>query len=176
MPYPLTFQHLTSQIYVTAEPINKTEKLTYKLVSVKMTAPSTGTYSFADATGGKGSWVIDNTKTKEYSYGDALPISISQDGKANPSSVYWNILPVNDGNINFSVEYQVYQNGQMIADFTGTRAKKCTVKTPNLSMGKKYIYNFLLSRGTDDDEDVITFTLTMADWDDATSTDVTPVL
>ena len=168
IPYPLTFQHLTSQVRITATPTDKTEELTYKLLSVKMVAPSTGTYSFADATGGKGSWVIDNAQTKEYSYDSAMPISFTQSGSANPSSVYWNILPVTDGKIDFTVEYQVYQNGQMIADFSGTNAKVCSAASPNLQMGKKYIYNFLLTRDT---EDVITFTTTVNSWEDGDTYD-----
>ena len=35
IPYPLNFRHLTSQIYVSAEAEDKTEELTYKVVSVK---------------------------------------------------------------------------------------------------------------------------------------------
>ena len=166
VPYPLTFQHVTSQVYVTAEAINKTEDLTYKLISVKMATPSTGTYSFADATGGQGSWVIDNDKTSEYSFAGGMPIEIDQNGKANPSDVYWNILPNDKGRMDFTVEYQVYQNGQKIADFTGSDAKKAQVMTPHLQMGKKYIYNFLMSRGTDDDDDVISFTTTVLGWED----------
>lgn len=73
VPYPLTFQHVLSQIVVSADAADKTEKLTYKLVDVEMTAPCNGTYSFANATDGAGSWEIDNSATKVYSYASALP-------------------------------------------------------------------------------------------------------
>lgn len=58
---------------MSAEAKDKTEHLTYKLTSVEMTTPCDGTYSFADATAGVGSWEIDNKSSKEYSYADALP-------------------------------------------------------------------------------------------------------
>lgn len=170
IPYPLTFQHVTSQIYVSAEASDKTEELTYKLISVKMTTPSTGTYSFDASTGGYGFWEIDNTKTSQYSYNDALPMSFNQDGQIKLNDCYWNILPVKDGTISFSIEYQVYQHGMLIADFTGANAKACEAENPNLSAGKRYVYNFMLSRGTDSE---ITFTATISDWNEGNSSDKT---
>lgn len=164
MPYPLTFRHITSQILVSAEAENKTEALTYKLVSVKMTAPSRGTYSFANLTGGVGSWVIDNTQTSMYSYNELLPVSFKQNGQIELSSTYWNILPITDGTLVFDVEYQVYQNGKLVSDYTGSHAKKCEVEAPGLVSGMRYIYNFILPVGTSDE---ITFTAEVRDWKDA---------
>lgn len=169
IPYPLNFRHVTSQIYVSAEAENKKEELTYKLVSVKMTAPSTGTYSFADITGGVGTWVIDNTKTSEYSYEDALPMSFRQNGQIELSSCYWNILPVTDGDLSFKIEYQIFQNDKMISDHTGSKHKECSVKNPGLLAGKMYRYNFILPRSTNDE---ITFTMTMNNWEDGASTNL----
>lgn len=172
IPYPLVFKHLTSQVYVSAEAEDKTEELTYKLVSVRMTAPSTGTYSFADATGGVGTWNTDKTKTSEYSYDDALPMTFRHHGEIMTSSCYWNILPFADGEIHFDVEYQVLQNGRIISDFTGANAKECIASSQTLLSGKRYIYNFVLTRGSDE---TITFTLTMSDWENGGSADLTPV-
>ena len=163
IPYPLQFKHLTSQIVVGAEAEDKEEALTYKLVSVKLTVPSTGIYRFADATGGIGSWVIDNTKTSTYSYDEALPMSFKQNGQIELSSCYWNILPVTDGELYFRVQYQVLQNGRVITDYTGDKYKECTVKNPDLLAGKIYRYNFILSRSTNEE---ITFTTTFTDWTD----------
>lgn len=103
---------------MSAEAKDKTEHLTYKLTSVEMTTPCDGTYSFADATAGVGSWEIDNKSSKEYSYADALPLSFSETGSAKSGSTYWNILPVTDGKILFKVGYRVFQNGKMIAEFS----------------------------------------------------------
>ena len=173
IPYPLVFQHVLSQVYVSAEAKDKTEHLTYKLTSVEMTTPCDGTYSFADATAGVGSWEIDNKSSKEYSYADALPLSFSETGSAKSGSTYWNILPVTDGKILFKVGYQVFQNGKMIAEFSGANAKTCEVISPNLVSGKRYVYNFLLTRGT---EDAITFTTSIVDWDEnANVTDLEPL-
>ena len=163
MPYPLTFRHLTSQISVRAEAADKTEELTYELVNVTMTAPCDGTYHFATATGGTGTWEIDATKKKAYDYGDAFPKSFIQSASVSSGDTYWNILPSDDSSITFKVEYIVYQNGHPIADFTGSNAKSCTADNVKLLAGKRYIYNFILSRTT---EDVITFSMTMADWQD----------
>lgn len=172
-PYPLVFQHVLSQVYVSAEAKDKAEQLTYKLTSVEMTAPCNGTYSFADATAGIGSWEIDNSSVKEYSFTDALPLSFTVSGSVNSGSTYWNILPVTDGKILFKVGYEVYQNGKMIAEFSGANAKTYEVISPNLVAGKRYVYNFLLTRGT---EDVITFTTSVVDWDEnATITDLEPL-
>lgn len=171
VPYPLTFKHLTSQIYVSAEAENKVEDLTYKLVSVKMTTPSDGTYSFATQTGGVGTWEIDNSSTSEYSYNKALPLTFMKNGQIELSSLYWNILPVKDGTLQFKVEYQVIQHGKVISDLTGNNAKTCIIENPNLIPGKRYIYNFVLARQTNDE---ITFTVSMVDWDEEIRKDLNP--
>jgi len=171
IPYPLTFKHLTSQIYVSAEAENKEEKLTYKVTSIKMTTPSTGTYSFDETSGGTGTWEIDNSSVSEYSYNSALPLSFTQNGQIELSSLYWNILPVTSGILHFEVQYQVFQNGKLISDNTGDKAKDCIISNPNLQAGRKYIFNFVLSRSTDDE---ITFTTTISDWDSETMTSMNP--
>lgn len=173
MPYPLTFHHLTSQISFTAEAMDKTEQLTYKLMSVEMQTPASGTYHFDNTSGGVGSWNIDNSDLKTYSYDDVLPMSFAQNESVNSGSVYWNILPATSETITFNVGYQVFQNGKMIADFTGENVKSCSVKTPNLVAGKRYSYNFQLTRGNDD---VITFTTAITDWEEADDvTDLEPI-
>lgn len=171
IPYPLTFKHLTSQIYVSAEAENKVEDLTYKLVSVKMTAPSSGTYSFATQTDGVGTWDIDNNSSSEYSYNKELPVSFLKSGHVDFSSLYWNILPLKEGTLQFKIEYQVIQNGKIISDLTGNNAKTCIIENPNLMHGKRYIYNFVLARQTNDE---ITFTLSVVDWGEEVKTDLNP--
>ena len=121
--------------------------------------------------GEKASWTIDNTKTKTYAYDSALPISFTNQGKSNPSNVYWNILPVKDGTMKFEIQYQVIQNGRVIADFTGENKKVCEVKSPKLDMGKKYNYNFLLP--IDAQSTVITFTTTVLNWMNGTDSNIT---
>ena len=171
VPYPLAFQHVLSQIVVSADAADKTENLTYKLVDVEMTAPCDGTYSFANATGGSGSWEISNSATKAYSYASAFPKSFDQNGSATSGKVYWNILPVKSGTISFKVEYQVIQNGKIVADYTGSKAKTCELVNPNLNSGCIYTYNFNLTRGTNDE---ITFTYSMSGWDSGHSGTLTP--
>ena len=161
-PFHLGFYHATSQIRVTAEAADKSQALTYKLVSVRMSTPATGTLAFSNVNGEKATWSIVNNKMKTYAYDSALPISFTNTGKANPSTVYWNILPVKDGTITFEIEYQVIQNGRVIADFTGEDKKVCEVKNPNLEMGKKYNYNFKLP--VDASSTIITFTTSVYSW------------
>ena len=161
-PFHLSFYHATSQIRVTAEAADKSQALAYKLVSVRMTTPCTGSLAFSNVNGERATWSIVNNKTKTYSYDSALPISFTNTGKANPSTVYWNILPVKDGTITFEIEYQVIQNGRVIADFTGEDKKVCEVKNPNLEMGKKYNYNFKLP--VDASSTIITFTTSVYSW------------
>ena len=169
-PFYLGFYHATSQVRVTAEPADKSQALTYKLMSIKLTTPSTGTLAFSNVNGEKASWSIDNTKTKTYAYDSAMPISFTNSGKANPSNVYWNILPVKDGTMKFEIQYQVIQNGRVIADFTGENKKVCEVKSPKLDMGKKYSYNFLLP--IDAESTVITFTTTVLGWQNGTDSSI----
>lgn len=164
LPYPLSFKHVLSQVAISAEAEDKTEELTYKLVSVEMETPCDGTYNFANTTGGVGSWSIDNSSKKVYAYGDVLPLSFSQNSSVTSGSTYWNILPVSDGIISFKVGYQVYQNGKMVKDYTGDNVKTCEVQSPSLVSGKKYVYNFLLSH---DSKDVIEFTTSILNWDEA---------
>ena len=169
-PFHLGFYHATSQIRVTAEAADKSQALTYKLVSVRMTTPATGTLAFSNVNGEKATWSIVNNKMKTYAYDSALPISFTNTGKANPSTVYWNILPVKDGPITFEIEYQVIQNGRVIADFTGEDKKVCEVKNPNLEMGKKYNYNFKLP--VDASSTIITFTTSVYSWQNGTDSSI----
>ena len=171
VPYPLTFKHITSQIYVSAEAQDKTGDLTYKLLSVKMTAPSTGTYRFADATEGTGTWEVDNSVTSEYSYEDGLPRTFRQNGQVELSSTYWNILPVTDGDIKFVIEYQILQSDKVVADFTGVNARTCAASSPGLLPGKQYVYNFVLPFSSAEE---ISFTATVSDWADRESNDLEP--
>ena len=171
VPYPLTFKHITSQIYVSAEAQDKTGDLTYKLLSVKMTAPSTGTYRFADATEGTGTWEVDNSVTSEYSYEDGLPRTFRQNGQVELSSTYWNILPVTDGDIQFVIEYQILQSDKVVADFTGVNARTCAASSPGLLPGKQYVYNFVLPFSSAEE---ICFTATVSDWADRESNDLEP--
>ena len=171
VPYPLTFKHITSQIYVSAEAQDKTGDLTYKLLSVKMTAPSTGTYRFADATEGTGTWEVDNSVTSEYSYEDGLPRTFRQNGQVELSSTYWNILPVTDGDIKFVIEYQILQSDKVVADFTGVNARTCAASSPGLLPGKQYVYNFVLPFSSAEE---ICFTATVSDWGDRESNDLEP--
>lgn len=164
-PYPLTFKHLTSQIYVSAAASDKTFDLTYKLVSINLTAPSTGKYSFSNETDGVGTWEIDDTKTSVYSYDSNLPVSFKNDQDVSFSSYYWNILPVSKGVVSFAVEYQVYQGDRLLCDYTGANKKICEVVNPNLMAGKKYNYHFVLSANTNE----ITFTMSMSDWENGNS-------
>ena len=169
-PFHLGFYHATSQIRMTAEAADKSQALTYKLVSVRMSAPATGTLAFSNVNGEKATWSIVNNKMKTYAYDSALPISFTNTGKANPSTVYWNILPVKDGTITFEIEYQVIQNGRVIADFTGEDKKVCEVKNPNLEMGKKYNYNFKLP--VDASSTIITFTTSVYSWQNGTDSSI----
>ena len=171
VPYPLTFKHITSQIYVSAEAQDKTGDLTYKLLAVKMTAPSTGTYRFADATEGTGTWEVDNSVTSEYSYEDGLPRTFRQNGQVELSSTYWNILPVTDGDIQFLIEYQILQSDKVVADFTGVNARTCAASSPGLLPGKQYVYNFVLPFSSAEE---ISFTATVSDWGDRESNDLEP--
>lgn len=171
-PCPLIFHHLLSQVSVSFEAQDKTTPMTYKIVGLKMAAPSNGVYHFGTVTGTAGSWIITNSSMSEYSYNTALPVSFDQNASTKISNQYWNILPVNDGTIVFRIEYVVIQNGQIVSDFTGSKYKECIVTTPKLAMGKKYCYNFILTHSSDNE---IKFTSTIADWAAEQSSQQTPV-
>ena len=163
IPYPLLFHHVLSQVKVTAEAKDKTQDLQYRVVGITMTTQDDGLYHYATTTGGIGTWELnDEESTRAYAFGANMPSVFEKDGRF-ASTDYWNVLPcVND--IVFSIQYQVIQNGVVISDFTGANAKTVTVNSPGLLSEKKYTYNFKL--GIDND-DVITFTSTISDWEDA---------
>lgn len=174
IPYPLTFQHVLSQIKITAEAKDKTQDLVYKVVGVKLSAPDTGDYQFANATAGVGTWTIDNSSSADYTYeqnmdGTFNPTAATEADQTWASTDYFNILPVTSGTLTFDVQYQVIQNGQVIGDFTGTNSKQVTVDAPNLLSGKIYTYNFVLAINTND---VITFTVNTTAWGEGSTTDV----
>ena len=174
IPYPLTFQHVLSQIKITAEAKDKTQDLVYKVVGVKLSAPDTGDYQFANATAGVGTWTIDNSSSGDYTYeqnmnGTFNPTAATEADQTWASTDYFNILPVTSGTLTFDVQYQVIQNGQVIGDFTGANSKQVTVDAPNLLSGKIYTYNFVLAINTND---VITFTVNTTAWGSGSTTDV----
>lgn len=174
IPYPLTFQHVLSQIKITAEAKDKTQDLVYKVVGVKLSAPDTGDYQFANATAGVGTWTIDNSSSANYTYeqnmnGQFNPTAATEAEQTWASTDYFNILPVTSGTLTFDVQYQVIQNGQVIGDFTGANSKQVTVDAPNLLSGKIYTYNFVLAINTND---VITFTVNTTAWGSGSTTDV----
>ena len=174
IPYPLTFQHVLSQIKITAEAKDKTQDLVYKVVGVKLSAPDTGDYQFANATAGVGTWTINNSSFADYTYeqnmdGTFNPTDATVANQTWASTDYYNILPVTSGTLTFDVQYQVIQNGQVIGDFTGANSKQVTVEAPNLLSGKIYTYNFVLAINTND---VITFTVNTTAWGEGSTTDV----
>ena len=174
IPYPLTFQHVLSQIKISAEAKDKTQNLEDKVTGIKLSAPNTGDYTFANATGGSGTWTIDNSTSGNYVYeqnmnGTFNPTAATEAEQTWKSTDYFNIVPVTNGTLTFDVEYQVIQNGQVIGDFTGANKKTVTVDSPNLLSGKIYTYNFVLAINTND---VITFTVSTNSWTDGSTTDV----
>lgn len=95
IPYPLTFQHVLSQIKITAEAKDKTQDLVYKVVGVKLSAPDTGDYQFANATAGVGTWTIDNSTSGNYTYeqnmnGTFNPTAATEAEKTWQSTDYFN--------------------------------------------------------------------------------------
>ena len=174
IPYPLTFQHVLSQIKISAEAKDKTQNLTYKVVGVKLSAPDTGDYQFANASSGIGTWTVDNSSSADYTYAQNMngtfnPTAANVADQTWTSTDYFNILPVTSGTLTFDVQYQVIQNGQVIGDFTGANSKQVTVDAPNLLSGKIYTYNFVLAINT---SDVITFTVNTTAWGSGSTTDV----
>ena len=172
IPCPLTFKHATAKVGYKALAKDQTEELSYSLYAVRMTTPAKGTLAFgiSDAQPFPVYWSIDNNTTKTYDYG--LPssgVTFNQTGSNASGNTTFNVLPVTDGNITFEVEYKVLKNGNVISDFTGTNKKTVTVTNPNLTPGKKYVYNFLLTRGTDE---TITFSTTVSAWETGDTQDV----
>lgn len=133
-----------------------------------MTTPNKGTYTFADATSGSGTWEIDNSSSADYTFSGNMGVAFGEDDTWQGSD-YWNILPIADGTITFDMQYQVIQNGQVIGDFTSVNSKQVTVEAPNLLSGKIYIYNFVLAINS---EDVITFTVNNTSWIDGSIIDI----
>lgn len=124
-----------------------------------------GTYTFGTTTGSAGSWDTAPV-TKDYPYaegiGSGIDIAPGQNavGQHAPlGNLFWNVLPASP---TFEVEYQVLQNGQIIADYTGSNKKTVTDDTP-ITMGNKYVYMFKLN-DTPDPFKEIKFTKTITEY------------
>ena len=101
---------MLSQIKITAEAKDKTQDLVYKVVGVKLSAPDTGDYQFANATAGIGTWTIDNSTSGNYTYeqnmnGTFNPTAATEADQTWTSTDYFNILPVTSGTLTFDVQY-----------------------------------------------------------------------
>lgn len=143
----LNFKHITSKVITSISTENLysgIDDVTYEITSLKVNAPSAGTFSFANTTDDVGTWSIDKYSCTNYDLIDGQKISL-MGGKKIDSTAIWNLLPVKNGTLTFTVEYKVYINSKLYADYTGDNCKVCTAKNTNFNAGNIYKYDIHLT-------------------------------
>lgn len=150
-PYPLTFHHITSQIQVRVQIDPAPREYSYRIKSIRLTAPASGTFSFADR-----EWHAARPHACTYSYLTDSH-SLTPQGEATvwqPEQVF-NLLPVAQGELTFEVEYQLLRDGMVLADHTGPGTHIAHFSTPNLEQGRQYSYTFSLPTPHDDLQPIV---------------------
>lgn len=115
----LVFDHILSQVDFTA--IGSDTQVTYKVTSIKVSAPATGTYTFSDGKWTKGT-------AADVTYLDTAADVSTED--ATPLGEAQTFLPVE---LTVTAEWECYSAGALVssykksADFTPTQGNKCTV-------------------------------------------------
>lgn len=123
----LVFDHILSQVNFTA--VGSDDQVTYKVKSIKVTAPASGTYTFADGKWAKGT---DSDVTYLNTVTEVSTSSATSLGEAQT------FLPVQ---LKVTVEWDCYSGSVLAAsysksaNFTPTIGKKCTINLtlPNSS-------------------------------------------
>ncbi len=162
--FPLKFKHILSNVTAKFKARDETKDFTYKVKSLILKTYNVGDYTFGSETGSYGSWYIDDSQTADYNFfkTQASPLQFTNKATADVYDDYF-ILPTTNGTPIFTVEYEVYQSGKKIMDFTGDAAKTVTVAKPSLEMGKRYTYVLALPAS---EADPITFTVTKVDFEE----------
>lgn len=164
---PLTFKHIMSRISVKLKPANASDGYDYQISKVILWAYGAGKYTFGNTTGSVGTW--SDTKTyKTYSYTTGLPATTgkSNSGKViTPSQAYY-IIPAGANTsdmLTIDVEYKVYKNGVLVADFTGDNCASIDVNDHGAAPGKSIC--FVLQPSYDGSgSKAIAFTATVTPW------------
>lgn len=164
---PLTFKHIMSRISVKLKPANASDGYDYQISKVILWAYGAGKYTFGNTTGSVGTW--SDTKTyKTYSYTTGLPATTgkSNSGKViTPSQAYY-IIPAGASTsdmLTIDVEYKVYKNGVLVADFTGDNCASIDVNDHGAAPGKSIC--FVLQPSYDGSgSKAIAFTATVTPW------------
>lgn len=140
----LAFAHALSQVSFTA--IGSDPNVTYKVESVTLTAPATGTYAYAN-----NKWT-DGTASSYTYVNEATEVSTSEATALGAAQTH---LPTT---LNVAVSWKCYSGGALVGEYT-----KDADFTP--TMGKKCMVNLTLPNAA---AKPITFTITVADWGEET--------
>ena len=162
---PLTFNHIMTRVGVTVTMNN--DLLDYKLKSIKaVDIRNGGVYTFGTTTGDYGSWTWDENQYRTYEWTTNLPCEIRQGQEEYVGTQFFNVIP-QKSTPTFTLEYEVYQNGVLIADYTGSNAREVDVNV-DWSPGQVINYIFYL----DANEDELRFSATVNPWSTSDDEDV----
>ena len=146
----LTFDHILSQVDFTAKGADS--KVTYKITSIKVTAPTSGTYAYSN-----GSWTKGATDAQTVYLSTSTDVSTSE---ATSVGVAQTFIPVE---LTVSASWECYSGGvkaaeynNVTAKFTPTKGKKCTVNLtlPN-SDGKGITFTISVNPWGTESKDVV---------------------
>lgn len=136
----LAFDHILSQFIMNAK--GDTPDLTFRVSSVTLSTPGSGTYAYST-----GTWTAGAAATKTYFTG-------TQDIAGTTVSTFGTPLTVLPGDVEITVKYKVFDGSIELGDYTKT-------KTVSLTIGKKCTVNATLPF---DGAAPITFTVTVNAW------------
>lgn len=168
---PLGFKHIMSRLSVKLKPHDVNDGYDYQISSVTVWAYGSGKYTFGNTTGSVGTW-SDVKSYKTYSYTTGLPATTgkSNSGKViNLSQAYY-VIPAPSGfsdMITIDVEYKVYKNGVLIAEYTGDDCASIDVVENGIAPGKSVCFTLEPSYDASGAKP-ISFTATVTPWGTAT--------
>lgn len=145
----LTFDHALAKCIVTAK--GDDPKVTYKLKSVSLNAPATGTYAFATST-----WTPGTASAVSF-YSDASGMDISTSA-ATAVATPLTFVP---GKLVLTASWECYIGTELVGSYTASTAAVTEANAVNLQQGKENTINLTLKNA---DAKTITFTVSLNAW------------
>lgn len=164
---PLSFKHIMSRLSIKVKPYDATDGYDYKISKINVCAMGTGKYTFGTTTGSVGTW-SDVKSYVDYVYTGGLPATTgkSNSGKViSLSEAYYLIPPTAAQSDMITVDFyfEVYKNGVLVGNFTGSSSVSTDITNIGLAPGKSVCLVLMPSFDTVG-EKPIAFTATVTPW------------
>lgn len=168
---PLSFKHIMSRLSIKVKPYDVTDGYDYKISKINVCAMGSGKYTFGTSTGSVGTW-SDVKSYVDYVYTGGLPATTgkSNSGKViSLSEAYYLIPPTAAQSDMITVDFyfEVYKNGVLVGNFTGSSSVSTDITNIGLAPGKSVCLVLMPSFDTVG-EKPIAFTATVTPWGSTT--------